>query len=125
MTQIAWVGAVVAGAARADSSPRGLGTAVGHVMGARRLLGESGGSPGETDVAPGTSGVRRPIRERVTLVAAHHRPAICRTAFASALQVALTNSDGCPVTTPPRGAGPFQRTSSGATGCSPPADLTP
>jgi protocatechuate 3,4-dioxygenase beta subunit len=120
MTQIAWLGRggrwVLLGLIVAAS----LGTAVGMLMGGPAFAsGESGGSPGETGTSPtGTSGCpsSNPPNE-VTLVAGTPQTAILQTAFASALQVALTNSDGCPVTSAAAGVPvTFSAPSSGASG---------
>jgi protocatechuate 3,4-dioxygenase beta subunit len=65
-----------------------------------RASGEIGGSPGETASTPtGTSDCpsSNPPNQ-LTLVAGTPQTATLETAFASGLQVALSNSDGCAVT---------------------------
>jgi len=80
----------------------GLGAALaGAPAGAPALAsGAAGGSPAETEASPtGTSGCpsSNPPNE-MTLVAGTPQTAMVGTAFATVLQVALSNSDGCPVT---------------------------
>jgi hypothetical protein len=99
----------------------GLGAALGGALvGAPAFAsGATGGSPGETGMSPtGTSGCpsSNPPNE-MTLVAGTPQTAILQTAFASGLQVALTNSDGCPVTSAAAGVPvTFSAPSSGASG---------
>lgn len=80
-----------------------LGTAVGKLVGGPAFaLGETGGSPTETGTSPTGAGTSscpssNPPNQ-LTLVAGTPQTAILQTAFATGLQVALTNSNGCPVT---------------------------
>ncbi len=75
------------------------GTLVG---GPASASGETGGSPAETGTSPtGTGTSNCPSSNppnQMTLVAGTPQTAILQSAFATGLQVALTNSDGCPVT---------------------------
>jgi hypothetical protein len=87
----------------------GLGACCGSIAGApARASGESGGSPssgspsggspGETG-STGTSSCPSPNPpNQLTLVAGTPQTTLLQTAFASGLQAALTNSDGCAVT---------------------------
>jgi hypothetical protein len=80
-----------------------LGAWAGASAGAPALAsGEAGGSPGETGTSPtGTGTSNCPSSNppnQMTLVAGTPQTATLETAFASGLQVALTNSDGCAVT---------------------------
>ena len=105
--------AAVAGAARArlcDGKRRAalafvllasLGACAGTIAGAPALAaGESGDSPGRAESSPtGTSNCPSPNPpNQLTLVAGTPQTTTLDTAFAGDLQVALTNSDGCPVT---------------------------
>jgi hypothetical protein len=113
----------------------GLGTAVGVLVGGPAFAsGETGGSPTEPGTSPtgtgtsptgagtsptGTGTSNCPSfnpPNQLTLVAGTPQTAILQSAFATGLQVALTNSNGCPVTSaaagvpvtfsaPSRGAG--------------------
>jgi protocatechuate 3,4-dioxygenase beta subunit len=78
-----------------------FGAAVGMLAGGPAAAsGEIGGSPGETGTSPtGTSNCpsSNPPNQ-LTLVAGTPQTAILGTAFATGFQVALSNSDGCPVT---------------------------
>ncbi|MGH2854549.1 MAG: hypothetical protein ACRDLF_10230, partial [Solirubrobacteraceae bacterium] len=88
----------------------GLGAWAGAIAGAPALAsGEAGGPPGGTGTSPaetGTSpaGTGAPScpssnpPNQMTLVAGTPQTATLETAFAAGLQVALSNSDGCPVT---------------------------
>jgi protocatechuate 3,4-dioxygenase beta subunit len=84
----------------------GLGAWAGAIAGAPALAtgekGGDGGSPGETGTSPtatGTSNCPSPNPpNELTLVAGTPQTTTLDTAFASGLQVALTNSDGCAVT---------------------------
>jgi hypothetical protein len=76
-----------------------LGAAVGMLVGGPAFAsGETGGSPTEP-TGTGTSNCpsSNPPNQ-MTLVAGTPQTAILQSAFASGLQVALSNSDGCPVT---------------------------
>jgi protocatechuate 3,4-dioxygenase beta subunit len=95
-----------------------LGAAVGMLVGGPAFAsGETGGSPTEPGTSPtGTSNCpsSNPPNE-LTLVAGTPQTGILQSAFGAGLQVALSNSDGCPVTNaagvpvtfsaPPTGAG--------------------
>ena len=79
----------------------GLGAWAGAIVGAPAFApGEAGGSPGGTESSPtGTSNCPSPNPpNQLTLVAGTPQTTTLDTAFASGLQVAFTNSDGCPVT---------------------------
>jgi len=90
-----------------------------HMGGPAAAAGETGGSPTGTGTSPtGTSGCpsSNPPNQ-MTLVAGTPQTAILQTAFASGLQVALTNSNGCPVTSAAAGAPvTFSAPASGASG---------
>src|ERR1035441_225374 len=75
-----------------------LGSAVAMLVGGPAFASRgTGGSPGETPT--GTSGCPSSNPpDQMTLVAGTPQTAILGTAFATGLQVALTNSNGCPVT---------------------------
>jgi hypothetical protein len=76
-----------------------LGAAVGMLVGGPAFAsGETGGSPTEP-TGTGTSNCpsSNPPNQ-LTLVAGTPQTAILQSAFATGLQVALSNSDGCPVT---------------------------
>jgi hypothetical protein len=98
----------------------GLGISVGAVAGASAFASGESGSPGETGTSPtGTGTSNCPSSNppnQLTLVAGTPQTATLQGAFASGLQVALSNSDGCPVT---NGAGvpvTFSAPSGGASG---------
>ena len=95
-----------------------LGIAVGMlVVGPAFAAGETGGSPTEP-TGTGTSNCpsSNPPNQ-MTLVAGTPQTAILQSAFASGLQVALSNSDGCPVTTAAAGVPvTFSAPSGGASG---------
>ncbi len=79
----------------------GLGAWAGTIAGAPAFAsgergGESGGSPGESASASNCPSPNPP--NQLTLVAGTPQTTTLDTAFASGLQVALTNSDGCAVT---------------------------
>ncbi len=81
----------------------GLGTWAGAIAGApASASGETGGSPTETGKSPtGTGTSNCPSSSppnQLTLVVGTPQTAILGSAFATGLQVALTNSDGCTVT---------------------------
>ncbi len=90
-----------------------------HMGGPAAAAGETGGSPTGTGTSPtGTSGCpsSNPPNQ-MTLVAGTPQTAILQTAFASGLQVALSNSDGCPVTSAAAGVPvTFSAPASGASG---------
>lgn len=74
----------------------GLGTVLGVLGGARAFaLGETGGSPSETGKSNCPSS--NPPNQ-MTLLAGTPQTTTLQSAFASGLQVVLSNSDGCPVT---------------------------
>ncbi|HLH13570.1 MAG TPA: hypothetical protein VKV16_02185 [Solirubrobacteraceae bacterium] len=80
-----------------------LGACAGLLAGAPALalaLGEGGGSPGEAGATPaGTSSCPSPNPpDELTLVAGTPQTTTLGAPFASGLQVALANSDGCAVT---------------------------
>src|SRR5580700_5739688 len=95
-----------------------LGTAVGMLAGGPAFAaGETGGSPTEP-TGTGTSNCpsSNPPNQ-MTLLAGTPQTAILQSAFATGLQVALTNSDGCPVTSAAAGVPvTFSAPSSGASG---------
>ncbi len=95
-----------------------LGTVVGMVVGGPAFAsGETGGSPTEP-TGTGTSNCpsSNPPNQ-MTLVVGTPQTAILQSAFASGLQVALSNSDGCPVTSAAAGIPvTFSAPSSGASG---------
>jgi hypothetical protein len=99
-----------------------LCTAVGMLVGDPAFAsGETGGSPGETGKSPtGTGTSNCPSTNppnQLTLVAGTPQTAILQSAFATGLQVALSNSDGCPVTSAAAGVPvTFSAPSSGASG---------
>ncbi|HEX4114522.1 MAG TPA: hypothetical protein VHY18_01450 [Solirubrobacteraceae bacterium] len=100
----------------------GLGAWAGTIAGAPAFAsGEIGGSQGETGTSPtgtGTSGCpsSNPPNQ-MELVAGTPQTAILGTAFATGLQVALSNSNGCPVTSAAGGVPvTFSAPSSGASG---------
>jgi hypothetical protein len=82
---------------------------------------EAGGSPGETGASPAGAGTSscpssNPPNQ-MTLVAGTPQTTTLQSAFASGLQVALTNSDGCPVTSAAAGVPvTFSAPASGASG---------
>lgn len=99
-----------------------LGAALGVLAGGPAFAsGGTGGSPSETGKSPsdtGTSGCpsSNPPNQ-LTLVAGTPQTAILQSAFATGLQVALTNSDDCPVTSAAAGvAVTFSAPASGASG---------
>ena len=94
-----------------------LGTVVGMVVGGPAFAsGESGGSPTEP-TGTGTSNCpsSNPPNQ-LTLVAGTPQTTTLGTAFASGLQVALTNSDGCAVTGAAGMPVTFSAPASGASG---------
>src|ERR1700689_3086771 len=99
-----------------------LGVFAGTLVGApAAALGEAGGPPPKPGTSPAGTGTSNcpssNLPNQMTLVAGTPQTAILQTAFASALQVALTNSDGCPVTSAAAGVPvTFGAPSSGASG---------
>jgi len=113
-----------------------LGATVGVLVGGPAAAsGALGGSPGETGTSPagtgtsptdtgtsptGTGTSNCPSSNppnQLTLVAGTPQTAILQSAFATGLQVALTNSDGCPVTSAAAGIPvTFSAPASGASG---------
>jgi hypothetical protein len=99
-----------------------LATAVGMLVGGPALAsGETGGSPTETGTSPtGTGTSNCPSSNppnQLALVAGTPQMTILQTAFATGLQVALTNSNGCPVTSSAAGVPvTFSAPSGGASG---------
>src|ERR1700689_1481955 len=99
-----------------------LGVFAGTLVGApAAALGEAGGSPTETGTSPAGTGTSNcpssNLPNQMTLVAGTPQTAILQTAFASGLQVALTNSNGCPVTSAAAGVPvTFSAPSGGASG---------
>ncbi len=95
-----------------------LGAAVGMLVGGPSFAaGETGGSPTEP-TGTGTSNCpsSNPPNQ-MTLVAGTPQTAILQSAFATGLQVALSNSDGCPVTSAAAGVPvTFSSPSGGASG---------
>jgi protocatechuate 3,4-dioxygenase beta subunit len=97
-----------------------LGTSVGMLVGGSAFAsGATGESPGETGTSPtGTSGCpsSNPPNQ-MTLLAGTPQTATLGSAFATGLQVALGNSDGCPVTSAAAGIPvTFSAPASGASG---------
>ena len=99
-----------------------LGVFGGTLMGGPAAAsGEIGGSPGETGTSPtGTGTSNCPSSNppnQLTLVAGTPQTTTLRSAFASGLQVALTNNDGCAVTSAAAGIPvTFSAPASGASG---------
>jgi hypothetical protein len=91
--------------------------AVGAVVGT--LAGAPLPAQGETGAPSGSEGASCPSSNppnELTLTAGTPQTAVLETAFASSLQVALANSDGCPVTGAAGAAVTFSAPSSGASG---------
>jgi protocatechuate 3,4-dioxygenase beta subunit len=118
MTGMAWLGGGARRVALGLIIAASFGTAVGMLVGGPAFAsGETGGSPTEP-TGTGTSNCpsSNPPNQ-MTLVAGTPQTAILQSAFASGLQVALTNSDGCPVTSAAAGIPvTFSAPSSGASG---------
>jgi protocatechuate 3,4-dioxygenase beta subunit len=115
LRRVRWAGLVLIVAAS-------LGAAVGMLAGGPAFAaGETGGSPTEPGTSPTGTGTSNcpssnPPNE-MTLVAGTPQTAILGSAFASGLQVALSNSDGCPVTSAAAGVPvTFSAPASGASG---------
>jgi hypothetical protein len=97
----------------------GLGAWAGATAGAPAFAsgersGESGGSPGESTSTSSCPTSNPP--NQMTLVAGTPQTAILGSAFATGLQVALSNSDGCPVTSAAGVPVTFSAPASGASG---------
>jgi hypothetical protein len=99
-----------------------LSTAAGMLLGGPApASGETGGSPTGTGTSPADTETSdcpssNPPNQ-LTLVAGTPQTATLRSAFASGLQVALTNSNGCPVTSAAAGVPvTFSAPSGGASG---------
>ena len=122
MTGIAWLRRRVRWVGLGLIVAASLGTAVGMLVGGPAFAsGATGGSPGEAGSSPtGTGSSNCPSSNppnQMTLVAGTPQTAILQTAFASGLQVALSNTDGCPVTSAAAGVPvTFSAPSSGASG---------
>jgi hypothetical protein len=118
MTGIARLGGGVRRVALGLIIAASLGAAVGMLVGGPAFAsGEPGGSPTEP-TGTGTSNCpsSNPPNQ-LTLVAGTPQTAILQSAFATGLQVALTNSDGCPVTSAAAGIPvTFSAPASGASG---------
>src|ERR1700683_5639785 len=118
MTGMAWLGGGARRVALGLIIAASFGTAVGMLVGGPAFAsGETGGSPTEP-TGTGTSNCpsSNPPNQ-MTLVAGTPQTAILQSAFASGLQVALTNSDGCPVTSAAAGVPvTFSAPASGASG---------
>jgi hypothetical protein len=95
-----------------------LGTAVGLLVGGPAFAaGEAGGSPTEPTGSGTSNCPSSNPPNQMTLVAGTPQTAILQSAFATGLQVALSNSDGCPVTSAAAGIPvTFSAPSSGASG---------
>ncbi|HEY5192404.1 MAG TPA: hypothetical protein VIJ39_00855 [Solirubrobacteraceae bacterium] len=99
-----------------------LGAAVGMLVGDPAFAsGETGSSPTDTGTSPTDTGTSNcPSSNppnQLTLLAGTPQTAIFGTAFATGLQVALSNSDGCPVTSAAAGIPvTFSAPASGASG---------
>jgi protocatechuate 3,4-dioxygenase beta subunit len=76
-----------------------LGAVVGMLVGGPAFAaGETGGSPTEPTGGGTSNCPSSNPPNQMTLIAGTPQTAILQSAFATGLQVALTNSDGCPVT---------------------------
>jgi hypothetical protein len=115
MIGMAWVRCGVRRAALGLILAAGLGAFGGMLVGdPAAASGEAGGSPTGTGTSNCPSS--NPPNQ-LTLVAGTPQTAILQTAFASGLQVALSNSDGCPVTSAAAGiAVTFSAPPTGASG---------
>ena len=116
MTGIAWLGGGVRRVALGMIMAASLGTAVGMLVGGPAFAaGETGGSPTEPTGTSNCPSSNPP--NQMTLVAGTPQTAILQSAFATGLQVALSNSDGCPVTSAAAGVPvTFSAPVSGASG---------
>jgi hypothetical protein len=97
----------------------GLGAWAGATAGAPAFAsgekrGESGGSSGESTSTSNCPSANPP--NELTLVAGTPQTAILGSAFATGLQVALSNSDGCPVTSAAGVPVTFSAPAAGASG---------
>jgi len=122
MTGMAWFGGGVRRVGLGLILTASLGTAAGMLVGGPAFAsGETGGSPTETGTSPTATGTSNcPSSNppnQMTLVAGTPQTAILQSAFATGPQVALSNSDGCPVTSAAAGVPvTFSAPSSGASG---------
>jgi len=118
MTPMTWLPRRVRWAGLGLLVAASLGTAAGMLVGGPAFAaGETGGSPTEP-TGTGTSNCpsSNPPNQ-MTLVAGTPQTAILQSAFATGMQVALSNSDGCPVTSAAAGIPvTFSAPSSGASG---------
>ena len=95
-----------------------LGTTVGMLVGGPAFAaGETGRSPTEPTGTGASNCPSSNPPNQMTLVAGTPQTAILQSAFATGLQVALSNSDGCPVTSAAAGIPvTFSAPASGASG---------
>ena len=99
MTGIARLGGGVRRVALGLIMAASLGAVVGMLAGGPAFAaGENGGSPTEPTGTGTSSCPSSNPPNQMTLVAGTPQTAILQSAFATGLQVALSNSDGCPVT---------------------------
>ena len=107
-----WAGAIGAGAIGAGA----IGAAPAFASG--EGSGEDSGAPGGTQSSPtGTSNCPSPnLPNQLTLVAGTPQTTTLDTAFAGGLQVALSNSDGCAVTSAAGVPVTFSAPAAGASG---------
>jgi adhesin/invasin len=94
----------------------GLGAAAGPLVGGTAAAGDTGTNPvSSTPASPACPASNPP--DTLTLVGGSPQTAALDAQFASGLQVALANDDGCPLTTPVSGVAiTFTAPSSGASG---------
>jgi len=115
MTGIAWLGRGGRRVLLGLMLTAGLGAFSGMLDGPLAASGATGGSPSEAGASSNCPSSDPP--NQMTLVAGTPQTAILGSAFASDLQVALTNSDGCPVTSAAAGIPvTFSAPASGASG---------
>jgi hypothetical protein len=96
----------------------GLGACVGAVAGAPAFAsGAAGGAPGQSGSTGSTDCPSPNPPDQLTLVGGTPQTTPLDTAFASSLQVALTNSDGCAVTGAAGVPVTFSAPAAGASGC--------
>jgi protocatechuate 3,4-dioxygenase beta subunit len=116
MTGMAWLRRSVRRMALGLILTASLGAAGGVLVGGPALAsGGTGSSPGETGT--GTSSCPSPNPpNQLTLVAGTPQTTTLQTAFATGLQVALTNSDGCAVTGAAGAPVTFSAPTAGASG---------
>ncbi len=94
-----------------------FGTAVGMLVGGPAFAsGETGGSPTEPTGTETSNCPSSNPPNQMTLLAGTPQTAILQSAFATGLQVVLTNSNGCPVTGAAGVPVTFSAPSSGASG---------